>query len=58
MRSLPELLLTAVLPAEDGRHVLDELREVAEARARKTGPEEAERWRRRRSPSNGVLAKR
>ena len=46
MRSLPELLLTAVLPAEDGRHVLDELREVAEARARKTGPEEAERWRR------------
>ena len=47
MRSLPELLLTAVLPAEDGRHVLDELGEVAEARARKTGPVEAERWRRR-----------
>ncbi len=47
MRSLPESILAWVVPQEDRRHIVDELDELVEIRARRMGPEGAERWRRR-----------
>ncbi len=47
MRPISEWVLGLVVPREDRRHVLDELRELAEAQASKLGPDAAERWRRR-----------